>query len=136
MRIALPSTGKDLNSIVDSRFGRALYFVFVDVEGKEIKKFEAYENPAYNAFGGAGIQASQFVANKGANVVISPSIGPNSFGLLIQVGIKIYSCPFGISIKQAVEMFLEGKLNEFKAPFGPGFGRGRGWRGGWGRGPW
>ncbi|TET61977.1 hypothetical protein E3J48_05015 [Candidatus Aerophobetes bacterium] len=43
MKIAVSSTGQDLNALVDARFGRCQYFVIVDPETME---FEAAPNPS------------------------------------------------------------------------------------------
>ena len=64
MKIAVSSTGKDLNSQIDPRFGRCQYFIFLDPETME---FEAFENTGLMASGGAGVQAAQLVAQKGAS---------------------------------------------------------------------
>jgi len=43
MKIAVSSTGPDLTDLVDPRFGRCLFYVFVDME---TKKSQAVENTA------------------------------------------------------------------------------------------
>lgn len=53
MKICISSTGDNLDSGLDSRFGRCEFFIFVDPETMD---FEAVKNPYINAFGGAGIQ--------------------------------------------------------------------------------
>lgn len=85
-KIAISSTGPDLNSLMDPRFGRCSYFVIVDLETEEV---ETLENEAQNASGGAGIQAAQMVANKGADTVISGHFGPNAFQTLNAADIDI-----------------------------------------------
>jgi len=125
LKIAISATGKDLNAMVDPRFGRCSYFILVEVEGKEIKGFEAIENPAATAMGGAGIQAAQTIANKGAEVVIAGNIGPNAFGVLSTSGIKVITGVAGISVKEAVERYLKGELRETSTPTTPGLVPGR-----------
>ena len=58
MRIAISSSGSDLDAEVDPRFGRCQCFVIVDSETKE---FEVLDNQAAMTSGGAGIQAAQIV---------------------------------------------------------------------------
>ncbi|HDN83477.1 MAG TPA: dinitrogenase iron-molybdenum cofactor biosynthesis protein [Candidatus Altiarchaeales archaeon] len=137
MKIAVSSTGGSLDAMVDPRFGRCSYFVIVNVENNEIKDFEAVENPAAMAIGGAGIQAAQLVANKGVQAVITGNIGPNAFQVLSMAGIRIFH-GFGTTVKDAVNRFLRNELEEITSPirgggFGPGLGRGFG-RGGMGGG--
>jgi predicted Fe-Mo cluster-binding NifX family protein len=125
MKIAISSTGKDLNSQIDPRFGRCQYFVFVDPETME---FEALENEGLMASGGAGVQAAQSVVQKGANAVITGNLGPNAASALSASGIKVYLVPGGM-VKEVTEAFKAGKLQEVSGPtvsshFGMGGGMG------------
>ncbi len=126
MKIAVSALGSTLDSPVDARFGRCAYFLIVDVEGKEIKGFEAIQNTAANAIRGAGVQAAQTVLSKGAEVVLTGNIGPNAFALLQGNGVKIVTGIVGISVKEAVERYLRGELSEASGPTTLGFGRGPG----------
>jgi len=138
MKIAVSASSNNLESLVDPRFGRCPFFIIAEVEGNEIKNFEAIANPAMNAIGGAGIQAAQIVANKGVEAVICGNVGPNAFLALKQAGIKIITGVGGVSIRDAIKMYLNGELKETEAPTAPGVapstlspfpGRGRGGRG-------
>jgi predicted Fe-Mo cluster-binding NifX family protein len=138
MKIAIASSGKNLKSPVNSRFGRCPYFLIVDSESDE---FEAIENTATQAFRGAGISAAQMIANKGVKAIIAGNFGPNAVNVLSSSGIKIFGGVLGITAKEALDQFNEGKLQEVTAatvPFGMGMGRGMGRRGGrgggWGQG--
>jgi len=75
MKIVITSTGNTLDSPIDPRFGRCPFFVLVDSETTE---FQAVENQAMMTPGGAGIhiQAAQFVADSGAEAVITGNVGP------------------------------------------------------------
>ncbi len=128
MKIAISSTGKDLNAQIDPRFGRCQYFVFVDPETME---FEAFENEGLMAMGGAGIQAAQFISQKGANALITGNIGPNAASALSSSGIKVYMVSGG-TVKEVIEKYRSGSLRESSGPtvpphFGMG-GRGMGGR--------
>ena len=132
MKIAVSASGDSLDANVDPRFGRCSYFIIVETEGNEIKSHEVVGNEATQAMRGAGIQAGQTVANKGAKVVITGNIGPNAFNVLSQAGIKIVTGVSG-TVKEVVEKYLKGELKEITKPtfgFGPGMG------GGMGRGRW
>jgi predicted Fe-Mo cluster-binding NifX family protein len=93
-------------------------------------QFEAVPNIASNATGGAGIQAAQTIASKGAKVLITGNVGPNAFQALSAAGIRIVTGAFG-TVREAVEKYKRGELMETGAPtvgghFGMGRGRGRG----------
>jgi predicted Fe-Mo cluster-binding NifX family protein len=75
MKVAVSSSGKDLDSQMDPRFGRCQYFLFVD---SETLAFEAIENGGLMASGGAGVQAAQLLVQKGATALITGNLGPNA----------------------------------------------------------
>jgi predicted Fe-Mo cluster-binding NifX family protein len=155
MKIAVSSSGPGLDSMVDPRFGRCAYLVFVDTETME---FEAVANPNVSAGGGAGISTAQMVIDKGARAVVTGNVGPNAFGVLNQAGVSVYT-GFTGTVKEAVEGLKAGGFNAASSPtvgghFGmqqppgstagpggvgpfpgfPGTGMGPGWGGGGGRG--
>jgi len=129
MKIAISSSGKDLDSQIDPRFGRCQYFIFVDPETME---FEASENEGLMASGGAGVQAAQMVAKKGANTLITGNLGPNAASALSASGIKVHLVSGG-TIREVTEAFKAGKLQEASGAtvpphFGMGGARGMGGR--------
>ena len=125
MKIAVSSTGKDLNSQIDPRFGRCQYFIFIDPETME---FEVSENEGLMASGGAGVQAAQLIAQRGATALITGNLGPNAASALSAAGIKVYLVPGGTA-REVTEAFKTGKLKEASGPTVPphsGMGGGRG----------
>ncbi len=121
MKIAISSSGKGLDSQIDPRFGRCQYFIFVDPETME---FEASENEGLMASGGAGVQAAQMVAKKGANTLITGNLGPNAASALSASGIKVHLVSGG-TIREVTEAFKAGKLQEASgATVPPHFGMG------------
>jgi predicted Fe-Mo cluster-binding NifX family protein len=132
MKICVSATSNTLDSPIDPRFGRCPYLVIVD---SETMQFEAIPNMASGATGGAGIQAAQTIASKGAEVLITGNVGPNAFQALSAASIKIVTGGSG-TIREVVEKHKRGELTETGAPtvgghFGMGRGRGTG-RGRWG----
>lgn len=128
MKIAVSSTGKDLESQVDLRFGRCRYFMIVDPETMD---FEAAENPGLEASGGAGVQATQFIVEMGANTLITGHLGPNAASALSASGVKVYHATGG-TVREAIDAFKSGTLREAAgATVSPHFGMGG--KGGMGR---
>lgn len=109
MKIAISSQGENLSSLVDPRFGRCSYFLFID---SETEKFEALPNPALEAMGGAGIQAAQILVDKGVEVVVTGNVGPNAFQTLKTADIKIFGGATG-TVKEALEKYKNGELKEY-----------------------
>ena len=130
MKVAVSTTGTDLSSQVDPRFGRCPYYMIVDTD---TMAFEVVSNIANSSAHGAGIQAAQLVASKGVRAVLTGNVGPNAYGALSVSSIKVISGVTG-SVIDAVERFKRGELKETRGPtvgshFGTG-GRGSGRGGG------
>jgi predicted Fe-Mo cluster-binding NifX family protein len=117
MKIAISSTGKTLDNEIDAKFGRCAYFLIVEVEKNEIKNFNVIENTAKAQMGGAGITAGEIVANQKPDVVITVNLGPRAFSVFKQFGIKVYKGQG--KIKDVVQKFIEGKLEEISNATGP-----------------
>lgn len=138
MKVAISSTGKDLNAPLDPRFGRCPYFVIVDTENMT---FEVIPNNAGASGGGAGIQAARQVASKKVDAVITGNCGPNAVQTLNAAGILLYSGQTG-TLRDVVERYKRGGLDptaEANARLhagtgGRGMGSGRGMGGGRGMG--
>lgn len=106
MRIVISAQGGNLEAPASQVFGRCPTFVFVDTE---TLAFEADANPAMNQGGGAGIQAAQFVVERGAEAVLTGNLGPNAFDVLRAAGVPGYLVPDG-SVGEAVEAYQAGSL--------------------------
>ncbi len=123
MKIAVTSTGSDLDAQVDPRFGRAEYLLIVDTDNLE---FQVIENPGTQAPGGAGVQAAQTVASAGAEAVVTGNVGPNAHQTLSAADVKVYIGASG-TVREAVEAFKRGELQVAGQPsVGPHFGVGSG----------
>jgi len=107
MKLAIPSTGKELNSNLDPRFGRAAYFIILDAETMD---FEAVENTQnLNLPQGAGIQAGKAIADHHVDALITGHCGPKAFKVLQNAGVKIVTGAGG-KVADAVEQFIKGEL--------------------------
>ena len=107
MKIAVSSTGKDLNSAVDPRFGRARFFIVIDTE---TGAFSAHDNTqSMNALQGAGIQSAKNVADLGVKAVVSGNMGPNAFSTLLAAGIDMFTGASG-TVQDALDAFKAGTL--------------------------
>jgi len=87
MKVAVTATGKEIDSQMDPRFGRAQYILIVDSGGTVL---EAMDNsPNVNAMRGAGIQAAKLMADRKVDVLMTGHCGPNAFKALQAAGIKV-----------------------------------------------
>jgi len=93
MKIAVTSTGVDLDSQVDPRFGRAAYILVVDSETFDFQVLDNKEN----------------LNDKGAQVLLTGFCGPNAFKVLKTANIGVANDASG-TVRDAIKDFLEGKL--------------------------
>ncbi len=106
MKMVVSAQGDNLDAATSPVFGRCPTFIFVDTETMD---FEAVPNEAMNLGGGAGIQAAQFVVNRGVQAVLTGNLGPNAFDVLRAASVTGYLVREG-TVRQAVEAFQSGKL--------------------------
>lgn len=109
MKIAISAQGRDMESPMDSRFGRAAYFVLVNLENNEWSAYDNAQN--VNAAHGAGIQAACNVAKLGAGAVVTGHVGPKAFAALNAAQVEVYIGASG-SVKDACEQFKAGQLKK------------------------
>ena len=112
MKIAVTAREKDLNSVIDPRFGRCFYFILVDLKSNET---EIIDNMGEDVSGGAGIQAAQKLAKKDVEAVITGSVGPNAMEILQAAGIKVYQA-VDSNVKENITKFQAGELNLITTP--------------------
>jgi predicted Fe-Mo cluster-binding NifX family protein len=106
MKVAVSASGRNLDAAIDPRFGRCAYFLIVETEDM---RFEAFDNENIALGGGAGIQSAQFVASKGAKVVITGSCGPNAVQTLSAAGVELFTGQTG-TVREAVEKYKNSEL--------------------------
>jgi predicted Fe-Mo cluster-binding NifX family protein len=107
MKLAITSTGKELDSNLDPRFGRAAYFIIVE---PETKAFEVVENSQnLNLPQGAGIQAGKTIIDHHIDVLITGHCGPKAFKVLQHAGVKVMTGASG-TVADAIAQFNNGEL--------------------------
>jgi predicted Fe-Mo cluster-binding NifX family protein len=86
MKTIITSTGNQLNSIFDLRFGRAGWFCLYDDQSDEISFIE---NENVNSQSGAGTKTVEKVVELGVQKVISGDFGPKAKELLEKFNIQM-----------------------------------------------
>jgi predicted Fe-Mo cluster-binding NifX family protein len=107
MKIAITSTGRDLDSAVDPRFGRAAFILIVDLDTMAVEVVDNAENA--NAFKGAGIQAAAMIDDRQVEVLLTGFCGPNAFKTLAAARIKVANDVSG-TVRDAVTAFMDGNV--------------------------
>lgn len=113
MKIAISAQGKELDSMVDPRFGRAMYFIIYDTDSKTHEVIDNEQN-ALSAQG-AGVQASQKVVAHKPDMVVSGNFGPKAFQIISAAGIKITLCK-ECKVSEAIEIALSDQLKVADKP--------------------
>jgi len=85
MKICVTARSETLNALVDPRFGRSEYLLFVD---SDTMGYTAVPNRSVSAMGGAGIETARTIIKEGAQLVITGDIGPNAAQVLAAAGIQ------------------------------------------------
>lgn len=126
MRIAASTNTGGLEDKITPVFGRAPSFTIVEVQGDKFSA-EIVRNTSAARGGGAGIAASQTLVDKNVEVLLTGNVGPNAIDVLNAAKIKIYKAD-GFSVREAIERYLNGELEEITTPSRPMMGRGRRFR--------
>jgi len=112
MKIAVTSSGPELKSDIDPRFGRCQYFIIYDTENN---KYEAIKNSNIRGMGGVGIQSAQMMADKGVQVIISGNCGPNAFRTINAAGIQLITGLNG-TVESVIQEYKKGNLQASDQP--------------------
>ena len=111
MKIVFTSQGNNWESKIDSRFGRTDFIVLFDDETKD---FQAIDNTAINNEAhGAGTATAQKVYELKPDVIITGNgPGENAANALKHSNVKIFVNAHDMTLIQAYNQYLEGKLSE------------------------
>ena len=108
MRIAIPIDTASKNAQISEHFGRAKYFLIIDIEDGKIRREEIIEN-TWPRVHGRG--APWKILELKVDAVIASHMGANAFRILKSNGVKIYK--FEGQALEAVEKYLKKELKEF-----------------------
>ena len=111
MKIVFTTSGDDLGSPLDSRFGRAPKFLIYDLDRDTFEVVDNQQN--LNAAQGAGIQSAETVARSGAKDLVTGHCGPKAFRVLSAAGIRVFNTD-APTVAEALERYRAGRLTETK----------------------
>jgi predicted Fe-Mo cluster-binding NifX family protein len=113
MKVIVTAQGQDLESEVSPRFGRAPWFLLVDVDSGSYEAIANDQNLA--APQGAGIQAAQTVVRTGARAVLTGNCGPKAFRTLTSSGLAVYVDVAG-RVSEVLSRYRAGELDATSQP--------------------
>lgn len=104
---------KGLSSSLSNKFGRAPYFLFVNLEGRKIKGYYFLKNPYKDKPVKAGLAVSKLIAKQKSEILITKEIGEISLHVLRDNLIDVYQAKNGTA-KQIIDKFMNGELNQLE----------------------
>ena len=107
MKIAISSTGRGIDSNIESKFERCHFFLILDLEKNSLLPIENKTKDHPHEIGGT---IGHLIANEGIDTVITTDIGPRAFDIFKRYKIKIYRAE-GI-IEDAIRLLEKSKLSE------------------------
>ncbi len=111
MKIAFTSTGKDMESKIDSRFGRTEFILVLDDDTKSLEVID--NSDVANDAHGAGPKTAQKLFELGTDVLITGNgPGGNAMSIIKKGRTDIYIGAGGKSIEQAYILYKENKLSK------------------------
>lgn len=105
--ICITAKGAGMDAQFEERFGRAPYFIFLDLKTGAVKSLQ---NAFAEATGGVGPRAVSAVQDHGAHYLITGQMGGNAAEALAISEIKAYSYRGGGTVSDAVKAYLAGDL--------------------------
>lgn len=109
MRIALSADNDaGLDSVISPHFGRCPYYVFVDVEGREVTSVSSAPNPFLAQHQPGAVPG--FINDHGVNVMLTGGMGGRAVVFFDQFGIEPVTGASG-TVRHALEQYLGGQLS-------------------------
>jgi predicted Fe-Mo cluster-binding NifX family protein len=108
-RIAVPSLGQDLESIVSAHFGESPYFMLVTLNDGQIQKNEAIRIPHGNCF-----SIIDSLARESVSTLLVTNIGARPYLVAQSRDIDVRKVSTDGTIKKAIESYLKGETKPFK----------------------
>ncbi len=101
--IIITSSGNELTSQFDKRFGRAEWFCLLD---NETKKSRFIKNKFVDSNHGAGTKAAELMIELKVDKIISGDFGPKAKELLEEVNIQMVIIQDSTNIKKIVDRLI------------------------------
>ena len=109
-RIVIPAEdGNGLNARLSEHFGRAPYFVIVDLEDDNISSVQVVSNESEH-FGGFGLPSDRILRFR-PNAVITHGMGPRALSIFQGAGVAVLRANAD-TVKDVVEAYRQDRLEE------------------------
>ncbi len=109
MTVCITAQAPGLDAPVEPRFAHAPFFIFIDIETGEV---HSVANALCGGPGGARPRVVQFIAEYGAEVLITGQLGENTERALQAAGIPAYAFTGERTVDEALRAFCLCALRE------------------------
>ena len=97
-----------LDGQISQHFGRCPYYLLVEVEGSEIKKTDAVDNPYYDDH--IPGMVPKFINEQGVNVMVAGGMGPRAIDMFSNFGIEVITGAVG-NTGNVLQAYLKGEIS-------------------------
>jgi predicted Fe-Mo cluster-binding NifX family protein len=104
MKIAIPSMGESLTSVVSRTLGRSPFIIIYD---NETNKYNSFSNTGYNQQDGSGLQAAELIIQKNADVLLTREIGRKAYSVLMKEYVDIHLLNSSGTVKSVLKKYLK-----------------------------
>jgi len=104
VRIAIPSTGERLTSLISETLGRAPFIIIYDNNTGE---YESCENPGFKVQDGSGLKATDIILQNDVSVLLTREVGRKAYSILQKEHVKISLLDSSSTVKFAINKFLK-----------------------------
>lgn len=114
MIVVFPSDeAEGLNSRRGAHFGRANWYISVQIEDGHIQETKNVQNPGHTT-GGCG-NAVENIRAMGADALVVVGIGPRPLQGFAEIGINVLHDAKNVTVKESIEAFLRNDLQAMTA---------------------
>lgn len=110
MKTAISATSGNIDAPLDKRFGRADYFLIVQMPEELL---QVIQNKDQAPVRGAGIAMAQTIVENQVDVVITGQVGPNAMRVLKAAGIRMVAGIPG-SVRENLQWLSQEKLERIQ----------------------
>ncbi|MDZ7623711.1 MAG: NifB/NifX family molybdenum-iron cluster-binding protein [Ignavibacteriaceae bacterium] len=113
MKIAVPSTGNTLGSVISSNLGHSPFILIYDDTSK---KYYFLANSGFQIQDGSGLKAAEIIIQNNTDVLLTREIGRKAYSLLMKEHVDIHLVKSTGAVKSILNKYLKktGVQNEIQ----------------------